>query len=259
MSNRSRTGHPCRRSTVSRHIRSAIGTTDRDEMLRGRSTDRARCRTPRSIESPQTRSLGLPPEERSRRARDAVEATFAEPVGTRSGPVDVSCTFGIALDGSDAGRACWSSKSWRRSPRHERRDDRHRFKGSPPSAVRDLSIMGEMRRGIERRPVVRRLSAQIGFEERQGHACGGARPLATSRPKAWSRRTRFLPLAEETGAVREITRFVMRPGAGGLPRDTARSKLNIGFLSTSRRPTLATRLRRRSPSDARQDQVEPSS
>jgi len=133
---------------------------------------------------------------------------FAEPVITRSGPIDVQWTFGLASATTDCGsstieqalaavnaaRADGRSLSW--------------FRDAPSSAVRELSMMGDLRRGIENaqlfvvyQPKLSLKTAHIGDAEalvRWQHPSEGL--IAPDR---------FLPLAEETGTVREITRFVL--------------------------------------------------
>ena len=127
---------------------------------------------------------------------------FAEPVITRSGPIDVQWTFGLASATTDCGsstieqalaavnaaRADGRSLSW--------------FRDAPSSAVRELSMMGDLRRGIENaqlfvvyQPKLSLKTAHIGDAEalvRWQHPSEGL--IAPDR---------FLPLAEETGDPRE--------------------------------------------------------
>jgi EAL domain-containing protein (putative c-di-GMP-specific phosphodiesterase class I) len=133
---------------------------------------------------------------------------FAEPVITLSGPIDVQWTFGLASASSEGGsstieqalaavnaaRADGCGLSW--------------FRDAPSNAVRDLSMMGDLRRGIESgqlfvvyQPKLSLKAVHIGDAEalvRWQHPSEGL--IAPDR---------FLPLAEETGTVREITRFVL--------------------------------------------------
>jgi EAL domain-containing protein (putative c-di-GMP-specific phosphodiesterase class I) len=83
------------------------------------------------------------------------------------------------------------------------------FQGLAAEALRDLSIMGELRRGIDEnqlfvayQPKLHLKTGEIANAEalvRWRHPTEGLMPP-----------DRFLPLAEETGVVREITRFVIR-------------------------------------------------
>jgi EAL domain-containing protein (putative c-di-GMP-specific phosphodiesterase class I)/CHASE2 domain-containing sensor protein/GGDEF domain-containing protein len=137
----------------------------------------------------------------------AVSERFVEPIVTDSGAVDVRLTFGIATAGEGsallfesalaavtAARAAGNRSQW--------------FQGVSARERRDLSIMGDLRRGIAEGEVFVAYQPKLNLErETIMHAEALVR---------WQHPTeglispdRFLPLAEETGTVRELTRFVL--------------------------------------------------
>jgi EAL domain-containing protein (putative c-di-GMP-specific phosphodiesterase class I)/CHASE2 domain-containing sensor protein/GGDEF domain-containing protein len=190
-------------------IRGAIGTAAVGEMMVKASA--------RIAEFAEVTVYRLAPDMLAWTSRDAANAEklaaeitnlFAEPVITLSGPIDVQWTFGLASASSEGGsstieqalaavnaaRADGCGLSW--------------FRDAPSNAVRDLSMMGDLRRGIESgqlfvvyQPKLSLKAVHIGDAEalvRWQHPSEGL--IAPDR---------FLPLAEETGTVREITRFVL--------------------------------------------------
>ena len=133
---------------------------------------------------------------------------FIEPIVTSSGAVDVQLTFGIAItaQGSaalaekalaavNAARAAGTRSQW--------------FQGIGSRQRRDLSIMGDLRRGIAQGEVFAAYQPKLDLKtDTITHAEALVR---------WRHPTeglispdRFLPLAEETGTVRQLTSFVLR-------------------------------------------------
>ena len=211
------------------HIRSTIGTTAATQMLAETAARiEAAVGSPMYRIAPDTLAW-LPPEDADPdKLATHVEALFANPVSTVSGPVDVRLTFGIASISSEIPAAVLVEQALGAiNKARAKGQSRRRFKGTTAEAVRDLSIMGEMRRGIEAgelflayQPKLDLKSGKVTHAEalvRWRHPVDGLVPP-----------DRFLPLAEETGAVRELTRFVMRRALADA-REAARSKLNIGI------------------------------
>jgi EAL domain-containing protein (putative c-di-GMP-specific phosphodiesterase class I)/CHASE2 domain-containing sensor protein len=138
-----------------------------------------------------------------------VSDCFAQPVDTDQAPVDIAWTFGLAAkipgltSAQVAERAVAAVADARRQG-----DGRQWFQGIATNALRDLSIMGELRRGIRAgdlsvayQPKLHLKTGKISHAEalvRWWHPVDGLVPP-----------DRFIPLAEETGVVREITRFVL--------------------------------------------------
>jgi EAL domain-containing protein (putative c-di-GMP-specific phosphodiesterase class I)/CHASE2 domain-containing sensor protein/GGDEF domain-containing protein len=137
----------------------------------------------------------------------AVSDRFVKPIVTDSGAVDVRLTFGIAAAGEGsaplfesalaavtAARAAGSRSQW--------------FQGVSARERRDLSIMGDLRRGIAEGEVFVAYQPKLNLET--------ATITQAEALVRWQHPTeglispdRFLPLAEETGTVRELTRFVL--------------------------------------------------
>ncbi|MFL6785942.1 MAG: putative bifunctional diguanylate cyclase/phosphodiesterase [Sphingomicrobium sp.] len=139
-----------------------------------------------------------------------VAESFGQPVIAGRTPIDVSWTFGMAsmtpgstpLQLVERGLAAVTD-----ARSHGQR--RQWFKGIAEESVRNLSIMGELRRGIDEnelfvvyQPKLNLKTGAIGNAEaliRWQHPAEGLVPP-----------DRFIPLAEETGVVQELTRFVLR-------------------------------------------------
>lgn len=133
---------------------------------------------------------------------------FVRPIATPSGVVDVQLIFGIATAAHDsaslperalaavnAARTAGTRSQW--------------FQGVGPRERRDLSMMGDLRRGIAEGEVFVAYQPKLNLE---AGTINHAEALVR-----WHHPTeglispdRFLPLAEATGTVRELTRFVLR-------------------------------------------------
>lgn len=135
---------------------------------------------------------------------------FAEPVRVAGAAVDVSLTFGMAAKTYDTTPAQLIERGLAAmTDARNRGVTRQWFRGVAADTLRDLSLMGELRRGITEdqlfvayQPKLSLKSGSIAQAEalvRWRHPVEGLVPP-----------DRFLPLAEETGVVREITRFVLR-------------------------------------------------
>ena len=140
----------------------------------------------------------------------SVSEQLAEPVVTEKGPVDVRCTYGLAKleAASSPVHAIEQSLAAIAEARNEG-VSRQWFRGMAPQALRDLSLMGELRRAMAEfqlfttyQPKLNLRSGKISHAEaliRWRHPTEGLVPP-----------DRFIPLAEETGVVRELTQFVLR-------------------------------------------------
>jgi diguanylate cyclase len=125
-----------------------------------------------------------------------------------SGSVDVHLTFGIALaaDGSEqaaeralaavnVARAAGTRSQW--------------FQGVGQRERRDLSIMGDLRRGIAEGQVLVAYQPKLSLET--GTITHAEALVRWEHPtEGLVSPDRFIPLAEETGTVRELTRFVLK-------------------------------------------------
>ena len=139
-----------------------------------------------------------------------ISGSFAQPIETDRAPIDIAWTFGLAamIRGLTSAQMVERAIAAVSEARKQNRD-RQWFQGVATNALRDLSIMGELRRGIDAgelfvayQPKLDLKTGTIAHAEalvRWRHPIDGLVPP-----------DRFIPLAEETGVVREITRFVLR-------------------------------------------------
>jgi diguanylate cyclase len=139
-----------------------------------------------------------------------VSDAFVQPVETRGGAIDVSWTFGMAAMTAGTTSAQLAERALAAVTDARTRGYRRQwFQGVSVDAVRDLSMMGELRRGLDEdqlfvayQPKLHLKSGNIDEAEalvRWRHPTEGLVPP-----------DRFIPLAEVTGTVCEITRFVLR-------------------------------------------------
>ena len=155
----------------------------------------------------------------------AVTQLFREPVQTREGAVDISFTIGLngtpesthagsliegALAAVSAARSVGKGLAW--------------YEGDDPGARRQLSMMGELRRGIGNGEVTVMYQPQLDLQLRTiTHAEALVRwhhPVhGTLGPD------QFIPLAESTGVVRELTDFVLREVAAKCAQAEAAGKI----------------------------------
>jgi EAL domain-containing protein (putative c-di-GMP-specific phosphodiesterase class I)/CHASE2 domain-containing sensor protein len=141
---------------------------------------------------------------------ESVSRIFAQPVETERAPIDIAWTFGTAAMAPGLSSAQVLERAIAAVADGRKHGySRYRFQGITTDALRDLSMMGELRRGLESgqlfvayQPKLHLRSSKISHAEalvRWRHPTDGL--VAPDR---------FIPLAEETGVVREITRFVLR-------------------------------------------------
>lgn len=135
---------------------------------------------------------------------------FREPVQTREGGVDVRLTFGLDREPVVSGTA----------PRIERAlaaisaaraagDTCHWYQGADPVGRRQLSMMGELRRGIAVGEV--KIFYQPKFDLREGRITSAEALVRWHHPvEGLIPPDRFIPLAESSGVVSELTDFVLR-------------------------------------------------
>jgi EAL domain-containing protein (putative c-di-GMP-specific phosphodiesterase class I)/GGDEF domain-containing protein len=141
---------------------------------------------------------------------DACRTLFLQPFSSRQGPVDVNLTFGLAVASDAAARGSLVEQSLAAvSSARSSGESSGWFKGIAAETVRDLSIIGRLRRGISDGDVFvayqPKLDLKTGMVTHAEALVRWRDPVRGLIPP-----DRFLPLAEETGAVRELTRFVLR-------------------------------------------------
>jgi EAL domain-containing protein (putative c-di-GMP-specific phosphodiesterase class I)/CHASE2 domain-containing sensor protein len=143
-----------------------------------------------------------------------VSDDFGLPVQIAAASIDIVWTYGLAAMTRETTAAQLVERALSAvTDARTRGRGRLWFQGVAADALRDLSLMGELRRGIDQdqlfvayQPKLHLQSGRIAHAEalvRWRHPTEGLVPP-----------DRFLPLAEATGVVREITRFVLRRTIG---------------------------------------------
>jgi EAL domain-containing protein (putative c-di-GMP-specific phosphodiesterase class I)/GGDEF domain-containing protein len=144
--------------------------------------------------------------------KDCVEISdsFARPVQVATTAIDTAWTYGLAATTRETSPTQLVERALAAvTDARARGRTRQWFQGVAADALRDLSLMGELRSGIDQdqlfvayQPKLHLQSGRIAHAEalvRWRHPTEGLMPP-----------DRFMPLAEATGVVREITRFVLR-------------------------------------------------
>jgi EAL domain-containing protein (putative c-di-GMP-specific phosphodiesterase class I)/CHASE2 domain-containing sensor protein/GGDEF domain-containing protein len=148
--------------------------------------------------------------DRAERSSKAVADLFREPVQTGGGAVDIALSIGLngsiggatlpqplierAMAATTGARALGESFAW--------------YEGSDPAARRQLSMMGELRRGLARGDVVVLYQPQLDL--RHGTISHAEALVRWRHPvDGLIGPDQFIPLAESTGVVRELTDFVL--------------------------------------------------
>jgi EAL domain-containing protein (putative c-di-GMP-specific phosphodiesterase class I)/GGDEF domain-containing protein len=188
-------------------IRDAIGTVAVAEMIaRASARIEEMIFVPVHRVAPDTLAWINPPDRNAEELVDRITKLFAEPVLTESGPIDVQWTFGIAS--TSGGSAIEKALSGVNVARKEGRTASW-YTAAPSSAVRDLSIMGELRRGLDDGQLFVLYQPKLALKT--GAITHAEALVRWQHPvEGLVSPDRFLPLAEETGAVRDITWFVLR-------------------------------------------------
>ncbi len=140
----------------------------------------------------------------------AITEGFREPVLTREGGIDVRLTIGLDRDPLANGIVAKIERALTAiSTARAAGDTCHWYQGADPVVRRQLSMIGELRRGmaagevtVAYQPKLDLKSGTITHAEalvRWNHPIDG--PIAPDR---------FIPLAESSGAIGELTEFVLR-------------------------------------------------
>ena len=136
--------------------------------------------------------------------------SFAEPVRIAGAAVDIALTFGMAAKTDDITPAQLIERGLAAmTDARNRGVTRQWFRGVAADTLRDLSLMGELRRGITENQLF--VAYQPKLDLKSGSITHAEALVRWRHPvEGLVPPDRFLPLAEETGVVREITRFVLR-------------------------------------------------
>jgi len=134
---------------------------------------------------------------------------FQEPVQTREGPVDVHVTIG--MDEEAVGQNARSRIERGMAAITMARaagEDCHLYESIDPAVRRQLSLMGELRRGMKRGEV--KVAYQPKLDIRRGTITHAEALVRWYHPEEGViAPDLFIPLAESTGVVRELTAYVI--------------------------------------------------
>jgi EAL domain-containing protein (putative c-di-GMP-specific phosphodiesterase class I)/GGDEF domain-containing protein len=192
-------------------IRNAIGTNAASELVRDAA---ARIEALLGFETyriaPDTLAWLQPKQPGGQDSAARLLDLFREPVETAQGPVDVQLTIGMAghspgvnpatgiehaLSAISTARAAGESSHW--------------YHGADPVGRRELSLMGELRRGMALGEVA--VAYQPKLDIRTGKIAHAEALVRWRHPvDGLIPPDRFIPLAERTGVIRELTAFVLR-------------------------------------------------
>ena len=147
-----------------------------------------------------------------------IQSCFREPVMTKAGPVDVSLTLGLARGaGPQAGVLLIEQALSAIGSARSQGKWQEWYQGSDPQLRRELSMMGELRSAMGKgrlqlayQPKLSLATDQIADAEaliRWSDADGRMLPP-----------DKFIPLAEATGVIHEVTTFALQAAAADLGR-----------------------------------------
>lgn len=194
-------------------IRDAIGSAAFAELLR-EAASRIATATGASVYriAPDTLAWTQPSDDNF----ENIPRLFREPVHTAAGPVDVHLTIGLdwqPIDGPATARierAVAAVASARAAGKAC-----HRYSGANPAAQRELSLMSELRRGLTNGEV--EVVYQPKLDLRLGSISHAEALVRWNHPTdGLIPPDRFIPLAESTGVIRELTQFVLNRAAADL-------------------------------------------
>jgi EAL domain-containing protein (putative c-di-GMP-specific phosphodiesterase class I) len=139
----------------------------------------------------------------------SISRHFVEPVATREGPIDVHLTVGL-VDGLVEGNARSRIECSVAAITMARASGEtfHRYQSMDPAIRRQLSLMGELRSGMKRNEV--RVAYQPKLDIKRGTISHAEALVRWHHPREGViPPDLFIPLAETTGVVRELTDHVL--------------------------------------------------
>ena len=153
---------------------------------------------------------------------------FREPVQTREGVVDIHLTIG--MDREPVGNSVLAKIERSLAAIGTARaagENCHWYQGTDPIVRRQLSMMGELRRGMANGEVM--VAYQPQLDLRSGRITHAEALVRWRHPvDGIIAPDRFIPLAESTGVIRELTEFVLRRAAAdGVRLQTMDKQLRI--------------------------------
>jgi len=191
-------------------IRSALPSADVTALV-GKAAERIEALVDSAVYriAPDTLAWVVPAGSDPETACAKVAGSFDRPVDTGTSAVDVAWTFGLATRAPEAGSGALIERA--QSALNDARTggrSHQWFRGIGAEALRNLSIMGELRRGIDENQLF--VAYQPKLHLKSGAIAQAEALVRWRHPvEGLIAPDRFIPLAEETGVVREITRFVL--------------------------------------------------
>lgn len=130
------------------------------------------------------------------------------PIETVAGQVDITLTYGLDRSSKNAAVLRIERSIAAVSSARSAGDLSHWYEGVNPNARRELSLMGELRQGMARGEVVMAYQPKLNLQDE--------RIASAEALMRWQHPTegfippdQFIPLAESTGVVRELTAFAL--------------------------------------------------
>lgn len=147
-----------------------------------------------------------------------VQAAFRSSVATKAGPVDVALTLGLDRGDDGAGPVLRIERSLAAIGSARSAGRTHQwYQGADPLPRRQLSMMGDLREAMGRGRL--RLAYQPKMALATGHIVDAEALIRWSDDDG---RTvspdEFIPLAESTGVIREVTSFALRAATADMTR-----------------------------------------
>jgi len=199
-------------------IRDGVGLTSTNEVIR-ETAERVRTLTGATVYriAPDIIAWMEPDSAEVEKAIGAIHAMFRVPIATASGPVDVALTLGLERhDGQCSGILCIERALAAISSARSNGSDHAWHHGSGVQKPRHLSLAGELRQamqdgslGLVYQPKMCLRSGSISDAEALIRWHDGEQVVPPDE---------FIPLAEETGFISEITDFALRSAIADLRR-----------------------------------------
>ncbi len=133
---------------------------------------------------------------------------FRAPIETLAGQVDISLTYGLDRSPQNAAVLRIERSIAAVSSARSEGDLCHWYEGVNPTARRELSMMGELRQGMARGEVVMAYQPKLHLQD--GRIASAEALMRWQHPtEGFIPPDQFIPLAEATGVVRELTAFAL--------------------------------------------------
>lgn len=157
-------------------------------------------------------------DDRARILPDTIQKAFRAPVDTGAGPVDVTFTLGLDGDSGSSAAVLRIEHALSAIGRARSTGKSHAwYSGADPLVRRQLSMMSDLRAAMD--------EGRLGLAYQPKMALGSGRIADAEALVRWHGRDgkpispdEFIPLAEETGVIHEVTLFVLRTAMADVAR-----------------------------------------